>query len=146
MAWIYLAISSSSPLLLTCLVGSILEISTFKHEVLSSGRNYLPPGYSGHLYKVSAWNINVFKGIEVLLKWETTVGTTALSFAVTSLCSDFPWRMVLSAEAEKQPDTLPKKQPGESHLSRIQATQSVGLCNSELPPLRYRKYCCWDKL
>lgn len=68
MAWIYLAISSSSPPLLTCLVSGILEISTFKYEVLSSGWNQLPSGDTKHLYKIPTWNINAFKGIESNIK------------------------------------------------------------------------------
>lgn len=149
MAWIHLAISSSSPLLLTCLVGSVLEISTFKHQVLSSGRNYLPPDLQDTYIKYLCGTPMLLRALKVLHKWETAAGTIALGFAVTSLCSDFPWHMELSAEWKTKPETLPKNQttrrkPSEQNPSYTKC-RTVCLWTSPTET-SLSKYYCWDKL
>lgn len=103
------------------------------------------------------------RALKVLLKWETTVGTTALSFAVTSLCSDFPWLMVLSAEGRKTTwhtsRETTRRKPSEQNPSYTKCRtvqqwtspteisqilllrQAVGGCSLEKPPIWLNCYC-----
>lgn len=108
----------------------------------------------------------LLRALKVLLKWETTVGTIALGFAVTSLCSDFPWHMELSAEWKTKSDTFPEKQttrrkPSEQNPSYTKCRtmlvnfihwdipqqilllrQAVGGCSQEKPPLWLNLLLC----